>query len=123
MIANKNPYISAGGGVNFISKGSNILGGLYPGFFSGSGNYVSFEIPCRYDDSITSCSVSNGGDSGSFVVYGPEGNVGANEIDFTYCAITKKKTGIQIEMKFTSTKLKQRVATVAVADAITFTFS
>lgn len=106
-----------------VHKGNNNLSGLYSGYISGSGNYVSFFVPCAYDRTITSCAISNSGGNSDLVTYTPTNNTGANTIDFSYCTITKKETGLQIELKFTVIQTPNTCASVAVSDNISFNFS
>ena len=104
-----------------IGKGANSLGGMYPAYVSGSGNYISFFVACDYDTSITSCAISNVS-TGNINAYTVSGSVTA--FDFTYCGVSKKENGLKIELKFTTTRTEKAVvALVDIVDAVTFTFS
>lgn len=108
-------------GCKSIQKGANNLGGFYPAYVSGSGNYTSFFVACDYDPSISSASISNY-TAGDITCYKSNGAVVG--FDSSYCSVTKAENGLKIELKFSSTQSPvSSVATVGISDTVTFTFS
>lgn len=85
-----------------IEKGTyTATNAIFSGHNSGSGNYFSFFIPCKYDTTITSVTV---GSSASLSIYAPSTVFTASDIDFSVQSMNKTPFGIQVELKYTSTK-------------------
>ena len=103
-----------------LKKGTYDLKGIYPAHSSGSGNYLSFCIPYKLADDITSASMSSGTNMSIYI--DDQTILGHADIDLTYCEIEKYALMTRIELKFNSTQVLNKMATIRISVG-TFTFA
>ena len=96
---------------------------IFAGHYSGSGNYISFFIPCKYDTSISSVSIDN---NAKFSVYRFDGtSLNQAYYDVTNVTVYKSSVGLKIEIKTneTHTNYINTVMTIELGQYSDFTFS
>ena len=93
-------------GVCFQKGKKYNIGGNIVCHTTGSGNYIDFTVPCDYEESITSASISFPSNSGWIAVLATGSQIYRSTIDLTNSAtIWKTSWGITFEFKLNETKL------------------
>ena len=108
-----------------IKKGQTYnIGGDILVHTTGSGNYIDFTVPCTYDDTISSVSISFPSDSAWIVVLANGSQIYKSTINTSAStSIWKTAWGITFEFKLTETKASNTIGWMQGAIGFNATFS